>query len=61
MYDPFFNLIDAIEYGLQLENFSIGRDSGANWVLTAPTFGGPNISCAHGRKQRIENQRMAGQ
>ncbi len=43
LYDPFFNLIDAIEYGLQLENFSIGRDGGGTWVLTTPTFGGANV------------------
>jgi hypothetical protein len=43
MYDPFFNLVDAIEYGLQLENFSIGRNSGGTWVLTTPTFGSNNI------------------
>ncbi|HEY0551591.1 MAG TPA: hypothetical protein VGF13_18450, partial [Verrucomicrobiae bacterium] len=53
MYDPFFNLIDAIEYGLQLENFSIGRDSGANWVLTAPTFGSVNSVVPMGNSSGI--------
>ncbi len=43
MYDPFFNLIDATEFGLQLENFSIGRDGGGNWVLTTPTLGSANV------------------
>jgi hypothetical protein len=54
MYDPFFNLIDAIEYGLQLENFSIGRDSGANWVLTAPSFGSNNIVVPMGNSSGIK-------
>ena len=36
LYDPSGNRVDAISFGLQASNYSIGRVSGA-WVLTTPT------------------------
>jgi len=43
LYDANTNRIDALTYGLQLTNYSVGRISG-NWTLTVPTTNAANIS-----------------
>lgn len=43
LYDASTNRIDALTYGLQLTNFSVGR-IGGNWTLTLPTTNAANIS-----------------
>ena len=47
LYDPNTNRIDAVSYGAQLPDYSIGRMAGA-WRLNAPTPGGPNLPTATG-------------
>ncbi len=43
LYDANTNRIDALTYGLQLANYSVGRISG-NWTLTTPTTNAVNIA-----------------
>jgi hypothetical protein len=49
-YDPSANLVDAVSFGLQLTDLSLGRLEGtANpWQLTLPTPGGPNLGTPQG-------------
>ncbi|MBN2505174.1 MAG: lamin tail domain-containing protein [Verrucomicrobia bacterium] len=35
-------LLDSLAYGVQLPDYSIGRDADGVWVLNIPTFGEPN-------------------
>jgi hypothetical protein len=37
-------VLDAVSYGPQLTDFSIGRLADGSWGLTQPTFGGPNLA-----------------
>jgi Lamin Tail Domain len=43
-------VLDAITFGLQIEQFTIGRlpNGGTNWALATPTSGGPNIAATVG-------------
>ncbi len=41
-YDANTNRIDALTYGLQLTNYSVGR-IGGNWTLTVPTTNAANV------------------
>lgn len=43
LYDATTNRIDALTYGLQLANYSVGRISG-NWALTTPTTNAVNVA-----------------
>ena len=43
LYDATTNRIDALTYGLQLTNYSVGKISG-NWTLTTPTTNAPNVA-----------------
>jgi hypothetical protein len=55
-------LLNSISYGLQAADFSIGRvpNGSANWVLTTPTGGGPNLSAALGNVSLLKiNEWMA--
>jgi hypothetical protein len=36
-------LLDAVVFGPQLEDLSIGRNAAGTWELNHPTFGGPNV------------------
>ncbi|HYV31846.1 MAG TPA: lamin tail domain-containing protein, partial [Candidatus Binatia bacterium] len=47
LYDPNTNRIDAVSFGAQLPDYSIGRIAGG-WVLNSPTPGGPNVPTATG-------------
>ncbi len=57
------NLIDAITYGIQTANLSIGRvpDGGTNWLLTSPTPESPNFAIVQlGNQQSLRiNEWMA--
>ncbi|HAV61832.1 MAG TPA: hypothetical protein DCY13_05665, partial [Verrucomicrobiales bacterium] len=46
LYDPSTNRVDALSYGLQLTDYSLGRIAGfANpWRLNSPTPGGANLA-----------------
>ncbi|MEW6156460.1 MAG: lamin tail domain-containing protein [Verrucomicrobiota bacterium] len=48
-------LIDSVEFGLQLPDFSVGRLGGGMWSLTQPTLGSRNIAAAMGS---IRNLRL---
>lgn len=37
-------LLDAVSFGPQLADYSIGRLAGGQWGLTVPTLGGPNVA-----------------
>ena len=45
LYDQNTNRVDAISFGLQLPDYSIGR-IGGDWQLTAPTPGVTNVAAA---------------
>ena len=51
-YSPGVILIDKVEFGLQLKDFSLGRvaDGTGPFVLCIPTFTGPNIAAALGSR-----------
>jgi hypothetical protein len=45
LYNSDGQLLDSVEFGLQLPDLSIGRiGNGGRWTLTAPTFGRANIA-----------------
>ena len=48
-------LLDAVSFGPQLPDFSIGRAPDGVWTLCRPTFGAPNYveACGDGRALRI--------
>jgi len=55
-------LLDAINFGLQTPDFSIGRvpDGVGNWVLNAPTPGGMNVAAGLGSLSNLKvNEWMA--
>ena len=43
LFDPNTNRIDALTYGFQLTNYSVGR-VGGKWVLTQPTANAANVA-----------------
>jgi hypothetical protein len=45
LYDASTNRVDAISFGLQLTNYSVGR-IGGTWALTTPTSNAPNVAAA---------------
>ena len=47
-------VLDAITFGLQLPNLSIGRVNGGDWVLTQPTFGAANIAQSLGNPAALK-------
>ena len=49
------NLIDAIEFGPQILDFSIGRDNNdRTWKLNHPTFGLPNVVASLGNPDKLK-------
>lgn len=65
LYDKLANggsLLDAISYGMQVNDFSIGRfpNGGTNWVLTLPTPASPNLAVSTGDRAQVRiNEWMA--
>jgi hypothetical protein len=55
-------LLDSVTFGLQLENYSIGRLADGTWNLCVPTFGGANVAAGLGeaRHLRINEWLTAG-
>jgi lamin tail-like protein/CotH protein len=54
--------IDSVEYGVQVEDYSIGRvpDGSTNWMLTLPTLGTPNAAAPLGNLRNLKiNEWMA--
>jgi hypothetical protein len=47
LYDANTNLIDALSFGLQLTDYSLGR-IGNGWTLTTPTANAANVAAAMG-------------
>jgi len=47
LYDPNTNRVDALTFGLQIPNYSVGRVSGT-WVLTTPTTNAANVAAPLG-------------
>ncbi|HZL43195.1 MAG TPA: lamin tail domain-containing protein, partial [Verrucomicrobiae bacterium] len=47
LYDATTNRIDALTFGLQLTNYSLGRING-NWALNTPTANAANVAVALG-------------
>jgi hypothetical protein len=47
-------LLDSVEFGLQLPDFSIGRLNGGDWFLTQPTFGAANVSQPLGSQSALK-------
>jgi hypothetical protein len=41
-------LLDAVTFGMQLTDFSIGRVANGSWALCQPTFGGVNVPAPTG-------------
>ena len=57
LYDSVANgglLLDAVTYGLQLANLSIGRLADGTWALTQPTFGDDNVAAATGDPLKLK-------
>jgi len=55
LYDSSGQLLDSVEFGLQLPDLSIGRigNNGGIWTLTVPTFGQANIAHPLGNQKAI--------
>ncbi|MEE8450427.1 MAG: lamin tail domain-containing protein, partial [Thermoguttaceae bacterium] len=50
-----YDLLDSVEFGLQLPDASIGRvDTDAHWALTQPTFGERNIGLSMGSPSTLK-------
>jgi hypothetical protein len=47
-------LLDSVEFGVQLADYSIGRVYGGEWMLTQPTFGATNIAQSLGPLSAIK-------
>ena len=43
LFDQYGQRIDAVEFGQQVADLSVGRDSAGQWRLTEPSFGVANI------------------
>lgn len=41
-------VLDAVQFGFQLPNLSVGRSAGGQWVLCSPTFGALNVAAPTG-------------
>jgi hypothetical protein len=52
LYDANTNLVDAITFGRQLADYSIGRVAGA-WTLTTPTTNAMNVAAALGNASSV--------
>jgi hypothetical protein len=63
LYDATGVLIDAVEFGAQLSDLSVGRIGGGDrWGLTIPTFGQANIAYPLGDPRTIRiNEWLAGE
>jgi len=49
LYDRSGNLLDSVEFGLQVQDLSVGRvGPDGQWRLTVPTFGQANLACPLG-------------
>lgn len=46
-------LLDAVQFGLQVPDLSLGRLTDGRWGLTRPTFGAPNVAVALGDPARL--------
>ena len=54
LYDAEGNLLDAVEFGRQLDDLSVGRVSyDADWILTVPTPGTANVAQPVGDPDRV--------
>ena len=53
LFDNEQNLVDSIEFGMQIPGMSIGRDDSGQWRLTVPTFGNANQSYPMGKIESI--------
>ncbi len=54
LYDRSGQLLDSVEFGMQLPDLSIGRiGNTGRWSLTIPTFGRPNIAHPLGDQNEI--------
>jgi len=55
LYDSSGQLLDLVEFGLQLSDLSIGRTGySGRWTLTVPTFGQPNITQPLGDQKMLK-------
>jgi len=55
LYNPAGNLVDSVAFGLQINNYSIGRVGyGRPWRLCTPTFGGANIPAPLGDRRMLK-------
>ena len=52
LYDAATNRVDAISFGLQVSDYSIGR-IGASWTLTVPTTNAANVDAAQAPAARL--------
>ena len=54
LYDADGDLIDSIEYGIQITDYSIGRvGADREWTLTNPTFGEANVAASLGSPTNV--------
>ena len=55
LYNPAGTLVDSVAFGLQINNYSIGRVGyGRPWRLCVPTFGGANIPAPLGDRRTLK-------
>ena len=53
-------LIDSVEFGMQVTDYSIGRvGASGQWQFTVPTFGAANVPARSGDPAGVADQRMA--
>ena len=52
--------VDAITFGLQVPDFSIGRDVHGVWTLNKPTFGTANVVQQTGDPRRLGQEHGDG-
>ncbi|MBE0535750.1 MAG: lamin tail domain-containing protein [Phycisphaerae bacterium] len=54
LYNSAGELLDSIEFGMQLSDMSVGRLEDGSWGLTIPTFGQPNRAAVLGDPHRLK-------
>ncbi|HKQ37900.1 MAG TPA: lamin tail domain-containing protein, partial [Verrucomicrobiae bacterium] len=52
--DPSGLTVDSITFGMQIDNYSIGRLANRQWALTVPTLGGPNRAARTGNPDTLK-------
>ena len=62
LYDTAGKILDRVEFGVQIPDYSIGRGTDGTWILCSPTFGAANLAVAMGDPHGVKiNEWLATQ